>query len=419
MKPNAPTSFDLNASVDMADIVAVRHAIHAHPELSYTEFRTADLIADRLIHWGIPIVRGLGKTGVVGTIVGSRPLMLTASEAAAGKHGAIGLRADMDALPLQEANQFAHASQVAGVMHACGHDGHTAMLLGAAQALVNNPDFSGTVYVIFQPAEEGGAGAQAMIDDGLFSQFPMDAIFGLHNWPGLPTGHIAVTPGAMMASSNEFSITVVGKGGHAAMPHEGNDPIVAAANLVNALQTVVSRNIRPLDAAVLSITQIHAGDAYNIIPNEAVLRGTVRTFSLDVLDAVESRLREVCKGVAQMFDMSIHVNFQRTYPPLINRHFESEFCRAVAEQVVGKDQVMWNRIQTMGAEDFSFMLLEKSGCYVFMGNGDVGHAAHGEHRSAGHGAGPCVLHNPSYDFNDQLIPIGINYWVHLVRTWLG
>jgi hippurate hydrolase len=380
-------------------------------------------VAKQLSDWGIPVVRGLGKTGVVGTIKGR----LTSK--ALSTYGAIGLRADMDALPLQEANQFAHTSTYAGKMHACGHDGHTAMLLGAAQQLVQNPDFAGTVYVIFQPAEEGGAGAQAMINDGLFTHFPMDAVFGLHNWPGLAAGHIALSSGAMMASSNEFSITLVGKGGHAAMPHESADPIMAAVSLAQALQTIVSRNTRPLDAAVLSITQIHAGDAYNVIPNEAVLRGTVRTFSLPVLDMIESRLREICAGIAQTFDMTVAVQFDRSYPPLINSAPEADLCHAVARQTVGEHQVVWNQTQTMGAEDFAFMLLQKPGCYVFVGNGavktegtDIGvstHTPQGEHRLVGHGAGPCVLHNPSYDFNDKIIPVGIQYWLNVVQACLG
>lgn len=399
---------NLNATVlaNAAQMTLLRRDIHAHPELSYAEYRTANLVADTLSQWGIPVVRGIGKTGVVGTIVGKQICSSNTVQA-------IGLRADMDALPLQEANQFAHASTIPGKMHACGHDGHTAMLLGAAQALIQNPDFSGIVYVIFQPAEEGGAGAQAMIDDGLFTQFPMNAVFGLHNWPGLPLGQIALKPGAMMASSNEFTLTLTGKGAHAAMPNESLDPIMAAVHLAQALQTIVSRNTRPADAAVLSITQIHAGDAYNIIPNEAILRGTVRTFSLEVLDMIETRLREISSGIAQMFSMTLEIQFERNYPPLINSIAEAIFCRQVATAVVGESMVVWDTMQTMGAEDFAFMLLHKPGCYIFMGNGQID----SEHRLKGHGLGPCTLHNPSYDFNDQLIPIGVSYWVQLVQQW--
>lgn len=399
---------NLNATAlaNAAQMTLIRRDIHAHPELSYAEYRTANLVADTLSQWGIPVVRGIGKTGVVGTIIGKRTRSSHTLQA-------IGLRADMDALPLQEANQFAHASTVPGKMHACGHDGHTAMLLGAAQALIQNPDFSGTVYVIFQPAEEGGAGAQAMIDDGLFTQFPMNAVFGMHNWPGLPLGKIALKPGAMMASSNEFTLTLIGKGAHAAMPNESLDPIMAAVHLAQALQTIVSRNTRPIDAAVLSITQIHAGDAYNVIPNEAILRGTVRTFSIEVLDMIETRLREIGSGIAQMFGMTLEIQFERNYPPLINSVTEAVFCRQVATSVVGESMVIWDTMQTMGAEDFAFMLLHTPGCYIFIGNGQV----NSEHRLEGHGLGPCTLHNPSYDFNDQLIPIGVSYWLQLVQQW--
>jgi amidohydrolase len=399
-------NLNATAMANAAQMTLLRRDIHAHPELSYAEYRTANLVADTLSQWGIPVVRGIGKTGVVGTIVGKRIALNHTMRA-------IGLRADMDALPLQEANQFAHVSTVPGKMHACGHDGHTAMLLGAAQALIQNPDFSGTVYVIFQPAEEGGAGAQAMIDDGLFTQFPMDAVFGMHNWPGLPLGQIALKSGAMMVSSNEFTLTLTGKGAHAAIPNESLDPIMAAVHLAQALQTIVSRNTRPIDAAVLSITQIHAGDAYNVIPNEAILRGTVRTFSLEVLDMIETRLREISSGITQMFSMTLDIQFERNYPPLINSVAEAMFCRQVATTVVGESMVIWDTMQTMGAEDFAFMLLHKPGCYIFIGNGQVD----SKHRLEGHGLGPCTLHNPSYDFNDQLIPIGVSYWLQLVQQW--
>ncbi len=399
----------LNDSIvhNAANIATIRRDIHAHPELCYEEHRTADVVATKLAEWGIPVHRGLGKTGLVGTIVGKQ----VAAES--GKFKAIGLRADMDALPIQEANQFEHASTHAGKMHACGHDGHTAMLLGAAQHLALNRDFAGTVYLIFQPAEEGGAGAKAMIDDGLFTLFPMDAVFGLHNWPGAPIGQFAMTAGPMMASSNEFTLTIKGRGAHAALPHEGADPVMAAVHLAQALQTILSRNKRPIDPAVLSITQIHAGDAYNVIPNSATVAGTIRTFTLDVLDMMEKRLREICAGTAATFDVSVDVSFHRNYPPLINSQAEAEFCRDVATKVVGASNVVYGSEGTMGSEDFAFMLLEKPGCYVFAGNGL------GEHRFVGHGAGPCMLHNPSYDFNDQLLPIGASYWSQLVSDWFA
>jgi amidohydrolase len=400
-----------------ADIAAIRRDIHAHPELSYHEDRTSDVVAAKLAQWGIAVHRGLGKTGVVGTIVGSLPIK-TGNVKGKANANAIGLRADMDALPMQEVNQFPHASVHAGKMHACGHDGHTAMLLGAAQHLAKNRDFAGTVHLIFQPAEEGGAGAKAMMDDGLFTLFPMDAVFGLHNWPGAPVGQFGMVAGPMMASSNEFEIVLKGKGAHAALPHEGADPIMAAVNLAQALQTIITRNKKPIDSAVLSITQIHAGDAYNVIPNQSVLRGTIRTFTVPVLDLIEQRLREITAGVAQAFGMTVELSFKRNYPPLINSVPEAEFCRDVASSVVGADNVVWNAEPTMGAEDFAFMLLEKPGCYVFAGNGLGAAGAKGsDHRMMGHGPGPCMLHNPSYDFNDQLIPVGVSYWAALVQQW--
>ena len=387
-------------------IAAIRRDIHAHPELSYQESRTAAIVAAKLREWGIAFETDIGQTGVVGTIVGTR-----AANTNNGKANAIGLRADMDALPIQEANQFEHTSTYAGKMHACGHDGHTAMLLGAAQQLAANRDFAGTVYLIFQPAEEGGAGAKAMIDDGLFTRFPMDAVFGLHNWPGERLGTIGMTPGPMMASSNEFTLTITGRGAHAALPHNGADPVMAAVNLAQALQTILTRNKKPVDAAVLSITQIHAGDAYNVIPDTALVAGTIRTFTLEVLDMMEKRLREICAGIAAAFEVKIDIEFDRNYPPLINDRAAAEFCRDVATRLVGAEHVVWGQEATMGAEDFAFMLLEKPGCYVFAGNGL------GDHRFHGHGAGPCMLHNPSYDFNDQLIPLGVSYWVELTQQW--
>jgi hippurate hydrolase len=386
---------------DAASAAAIRRDIHAHPELAFNEFRTADVVAENLTKWGIPIHRGLGGTGVVGTIKGKR---------GAGAR-AIGLRADMDALPIQERNGFAHASRNPGKMHACGHDGHTAMLLAAAKHLAREPDFDGTVYLIFQPAEEGGGGAKKMIDDGLFTQFPMQAVFGMHNWPGDRVGTFAMTPGPMMASSNEFEITVTGKGAHAALPHNGVDPVMVAVHTAQALQTILTRNKKPIDAAVLSITQIHAGDTTNVIPDTATLGGTVRTFTTEVTDLIETRMREIAQGVAATFGASADVQFVRNYPPTINSTAEALFCAQVAASIVGPENVTANSEPTMGAEDFSFMLLEKPGCYVFIGNGD------GAHRRNGHGLGPCNLHNPSYDFNDDLLPLGATFWVRLAQQW--
>jgi len=383
-----------------SELETIRRDIHAHPELCYEEQRTADVVARRLADWGIPVVRGLGVTGVVGIVKG-------------GTSGrAIGLRADMDALPMQELNTFEHASRHAGKMHACGHDGHTAMLLGAAHYLSQNRNFDGTVYLIFQPAEEGGAGARRMIEDGLFERFPMDAVYGMHNWPGLAAGSFGVVAGPMMASSNEFRAVIKGKGAHAAQPHRGIDPVTTAVQIAQAWQTIISREKNPLDTAVLSITQIHAGSATNVIPDEAVMIGTVRTFSTRVLDLIDSRMREIAQGIAASFNASVDFTFKRNYPPLINHPEQTAFAVEAMRAVVGADMVDTDVEPTMGAEDFAFMLQEKPGCYVFIGNGE------GEHRGHGHGLGPCQLHNGSYDFNDQLLPIGASYWVKLVEMSL-
>lgn len=384
-----------------SNIAQIRRNIHSHPELRFEEKRTAELVAQALSSWGISVYQGLGKTGVVGRLDG---------ELGPGKM--IGLRADMDALPLQEKNTFAHASKNPGKMHACGHDGHTAMLLGAAQYLANHRDFKGTVVFIFQPAEEGGAGAQEMIEDGLFEQFPCDAVFGMHNWPGLEEGHFGVVSGPMMASSNEFVIDIQGKGGHAALPHNSADPIIAGVQIAQALQSIVTRNKRPVDAAVISITQFHAGETSNVIPDTAMLGGTVRTFTLEVLDLIERRMHEIANQVASAFDCKANLEFKRNYPPLINDDVQTAFASEVMKELVGSERVNTRIDPTMGAEDFAFMLLKKPGCYVFLGNGD------GDHRATGHGMGPCHLHNPSYDFNDQIIPVGINYWVRLAQTFL-
>jgi hippurate hydrolase len=384
-----------------ADMAQIRRDIHAHPELCFEERRTADLVAEKLTAWGIPIHRGLGKTGVVATLkVGSGTRT-------------IGLRADMDALPLQEHNAFAHRSVHDGKMHACGHDGHTTMLLAAAKHLADTRHFDGTVHLIFQPAEEGGGGADAMIKDGLFEKFPCDAVYGMHNWPGAKVGTFGVAPGPMMASSNEFEITVTGRGAHAAMPHNGVDPVMVAVAIAQNLQTLITRNKKPIDTAVLSITQIHAGDAYNIIPNEAVLRGTIRTFTNDVLDLLEDGMGRIVVHTAQALGAEAHLRFHRNYPPTINHVKEANFIAEVMREVVGAENVQTDVEPTMGSEDFSYMLLARPGCYFFIGNGE------GSHRMPGHGMGPCMLHNPSYDFNDDLIPIGATLWVRLVEKYLS
>ncbi|MDZ4074967.1 MAG: M20 aminoacylase family protein [Hylemonella sp.] len=381
-------------------LATLRRDIHAHPELGFEEHRTAALVADKLSEWGIPVHRGLGGTGVVGILKSGT------------SQRAIGLRADMDALPLQELNTFSHTSQHVGKMHACGHDGHTAMLLAAAQHLARHRNFDGTAYLIFQPAEESGGGARDMIRDGLFEKFPMEAVFGMHNWPGMPAGAFALSPGPVMASSSEFTITLRGKGGHAAMPHNTVDPVPVACQMVQAFQTVVSRNLKPIDAGVISVTMIHAGHASNVIPDSCELRGTVRTFKMDVLDTIEARMRQVAEHVCLAHGATCEFQFDRKYPATVNSTPEVEFARAVMTTLVGADKVLVQE-PTMGAEDFAYMLQAKPGAYCFIGNGD------GVHREMGHGEGPCTLHNPSYDFNDELIPLGGTYWVRLVEAWLA
>ncbi|MGI4849363.1 MAG: M20 aminoacylase family protein [Janthinobacterium lividum] len=381
----------------------IRRDIHAHPELCYEEQRTSDIVAEKLAQWDIPVIRGLGLTGVVGIVKGR----------AGNSTRGIGFRADMDALPLQEINNFDHASTYQGKMHACGHDGHTAILLGAAYQLSKNRDFDGTVYLIFQPAEEGGGGARRMIDDGLFEQCPMDAIFGLHNWPGMRAGTFGVRPGAMMASSNEFEVTVLGRGSHAAQPHKSIDPVLTAIQVVQGWQTIVSRNANPHDSAVLSVTQINAGSATNIIADFAVLGGTVRTFDLGVLDMMEQRMEEIARHTGAAYGAGVDFKFHRNYPPLINHPRETAFAVKVMQELVGAENVESNTEPSMGAEDFAYFLQHKPGCYIFLGNGD------GDHRSAGHGLGPCNLHNPSYDFNDDLLPVGAALWVAMAFAWLG
>lgn len=383
------------------EIQTLRRTIHAHPELRYEETQTSDLVAKSLTERGIEVHRGLGKTGVVGILKRG------------GSNRSIGLRADMDALPIQEINSFEHRSRHDGKMHACGHDGHTAMLLGAARHLARHGEFDGTIVFIFQPAEEGGAGAQAMIDDGLFTKFPVDAVFGIHNWPGMPAGQFGVTEGPIMASSNEFRIEITGVGSHAAMPHNGRDPVFTAVQIANGLQGIITRNKKPLDTAVLSITQIHAGDAVNVVPDRAWMAGTVRTFTTETLDLVEARMRTIAENIAAAYDCSVNIRFHRNYPPTVNSSEETRFAASVMKEVVGAENVDDAVEPTMGAEDFSFMLLAKPGCYAFLGNGGGGH------RDAGHGAGPCMLHNASYDFNDELLPIGSTYWVRLAQKFLA
>lgn len=384
-----------------SELQQIRREIHAHPELGYEEQLTSELVARKLTEWGIPIVRGLATTGVVGILKNGT------------SQRAIGLRADMDALPMQEFNTFAHASRHAGRMHACGHDGHTAMLLGAARYLSQHRNFDGTVYFIFQPAEEVGAGARRMIEEGLFEQCPMDAVYGMHNWPGRAVGTFGAGVGPMMASGNHFEVIVKGKGSHAAQPHNSTDPVMVAVQIAQAWQTIVSRNLSPIDSGVLSVTQIHAGSATNVIPDDARLLGTVRTFKTDVLDLIQRRMREIAQHTAAAFGAQVEFKFTRNYPALVNHERETALAIEVMRGIVGANNVNAQAEPTMGSEDFAFMLQEKPGCYVFIGNGE------GEHRDVGHGLGPCNLHNPSYDFNDALLPIGATYWVRLVDAALG
>ncbi len=391
-------------------IRAIRRDIHAHPELKFEEHRTAGIVAQELRAYGLDeVITGIGKTGVVGVLHGMR------ERSPQQAHRMIGLRADMDALPITELNTFSHASRHEGCMHACGHDGHTATLLAAAKAIAADRDFAGTVVFIFQPAEEGGGGAKAMIEEGLFERFPCDAVFAIHNWPGLRVGEFGMNPGPMMASSNEFEIVLKGKGAHAAMPHLGVDPVLIASHMIQAFQSLVSRETKPIDATVLSVTQINAGEATNVIPDHCVMKGTVRTFSLGALDTIESGMQRICNQLPPAFNAHAEFAFVRNYPPTINHPTEAMFAADVAAEIVGEDMVQRNVEPTMGAEDFAYMLLEKPGAYIFLGNGD----ASGLHRSQGHGLGPCTLHNPSYDFNDDLIPIGATFWQLLVKRYLS
>jgi amidohydrolase len=372
---------------------AWRRDIHAHPELGFDEHRTSDLVVRELESFGLEVYRNIGKTGVVAALrVGNDTR-------------SVGLRADMDALPILEANTFAHRSVNDGVMHACGHDGHTAMLLGAAKHLAATRNFEGQVFFIFQPAEEGIGGAQAMIDAGLFEQFPCDSIFGMHNRPGLPIGQFAVRAGPMMAGGAFFDIDIEGRGAHGARPEAGIDPIVVASQIVTALQAIVARNVSPHATAVLSVTQIHAGDAYNVIPQTARLSGTVRAFSKDVMKTIEQRIRDIAAGIAASFGAAVSVDYRDIFAPTVNDATEAEFAASVCAEVVGNENVEREPSLIMASEDFSFMLEKVPGCYINVGNG------------AGEGA--CEVHNPSYDFNDEALPYGASFLVRVVERKLA
>ncbi|MCC7280849.1 MAG: amidohydrolase [Acetobacteraceae bacterium] len=371
-----------------------RQDLHAHPELGLEEERTAGIVAAKLAAWGIEVHRGLARTGVVGTLkVGNSPR-------------AIGLRADMDALPMQEENQFPHRSQNPGRMHACGHDGHTTMLLGAAKYLAETRNFEGTVHFIFQPAEEGGGGGRIMVEEGLFEKFPCERVYGAHNDYQLPLGEIAAAEGAVSAASDRFWITIQGKGGHAARPHQTIDPVIVGAHLVLALQTIVSRAVDPADSAVVSITQFHAGSTGNVIAPEAKLNGTVRTRSPAVQDLVERRMGEIATQVAATFGASAKLEYTRGYPPVVNAPAPTDSARRAAVKLVGEDRLHRTLPVRMGGEDFSYMALAVPGCFVRMG------------QLAPDGKGSTPVHNPGYDFNDDLLPIGAAFWATLVEQEL-
>ena len=375
------------------ELIALRRDIHAHPEPAFQENRTADIIARELERFGIAVHRGVGKTGVVG--------VLKAGDGARS----IGLRADMDALSIAEHNDFAHKSIYPDMMHACGHDGNTVMLLGAARYLAEHPDFDGTVVFIFQPAEEGEGGALEMINDGLFQRFPMDSIYGLHNWPGMAAGEIAVFAGPVMAGTDRFEITLRGRGSHAAMPHLANDVIIAASQLVMSLQTVTSRSLHPTEAAVVSVTRFDAGSAWNVLPVEATLRGTIRFFTDETQNAIASAVTRLANGAAAAFGANAEVRFKHVTPATVNTAREAEQCLNVARGIVGKDKVTDKARPSMAAEDFSCLLKHRPGCYAWLGNGPD---------SDGN-----TLHSPRYDFNDETLPIGIAYWIGLAQALLA
>jgi len=375
------------------DMCAWRHAIHQRPELAFSEEHTSQFIAQRLAEFGIETHRGLGGTGLVGVVPGRRP----------GR--TVALRADMDALPIQEQNRFAYRSVHEGCMHACGHDGHTAMLLGAAQRLSRERGHAGTVYLIFQPAEENEGGARVMLEEGLFERFPPDAVYGMHNWPTLEAGTLAVAAGPVMAAVDRFEINLYGSGAHAAMPHTGADPLVAAAGIVGAVQTIVSRRTDPLHSAVVSVTQVHGGDAWNVIPDHAVLRGSIRCFDAAVRERVETSLRRIVEGVCTAHEIRHEIAYRPGYPATVNSEREAEVAQKAAAAVVGADRVRRIGVPTMASEDFSYFLQQRPGCYVFLGAGDP------EHRAG--------LHTPEYDFNDDVLVTGARYWLSVVETELG
>ena len=381
-----------------SEMVAIRRDIHKHPETAFEEVRTSDIVAAKLTEWGIPIHRGLATTGVVGTLKGARPGQKT-----------IGLRADMDALHLQEKNAFDHRSVIDGKMHACGHDGHTAMLLAAAKHLAANPDFAGTIHFIFQPAEEGLGGARVMIEEGLFDLFPCDAVYGMHNMPGVPTGHFAICPGPMLAASDTWMVTFKGTGGHGALPERGTDPSTPAASFILAIQGIIGRNVPSSQTAVLSVGHIAAGTygSPNVIPSDVLVRGTARSYSPAVRDLLERRMGEIATSTAEAWGCTAEYKYLRRYPPLVNAREQTAIAVKAAQATAGIDKVDSKMTPMTGAEDFAFMLEKKPGAYIFIGNG-------------GDAEGGCQhVHTPIYDFNDKILLTGAAYWLNLVKQELG
>ena len=375
-------------------MVTWRHYIHKHPELSFKEEMTSDFIASVLESNNIEMHRGLAVTGIVATVHGTK------------KGKAIGLRADMDALPIQERNEFSHKSIHDGKMHACGHDGHSTMLLGAAVYLKQNNDFSGTVHFIFQPAEEGGGGGRVMVEEGIFEKFPCEAVYGMHNWPGMAEGQFAVHDTAVMAANETLKITIKGKGGHAAMPDQCVDPIVIGAQIITAIQSVVSRNVAPLDSAVVSVTMVDAGFVSNVIPNEMNLTGSLRYFKSEVGDDVKKKIKTIAEGISQSMGATALFSSVPNYPATVNTPKHAKLCASAAEVVVGSTNVLRNEKPSMGSEDFSFLLNASEGAYIWIGNGLVPEDGP---------EGGCMLHNTQYDFNDEILPLGSSYWVELVK----
>ncbi len=377
-----------------AEMAEWRHQIHAHPETAFEEHKTARLVAELLQSFGLSVDRGIARTGVIGTLKGSVP-----------SERAIALRADMDALHIEEQNDFSHASQDRGRMHACGHDGHTAMLLGAAKHLAETRNFAGTIYFIFQPAEENEGGARLMIEEGILDKYPIEAVYGMHNWPELPAGQFAVQSGPMMAAFDIFEIEIKGRGAHAAMPHLAIDPIVAAAQVINGLQTIASRNVHPLEGGVVSVTQIQGGDTWNVIPETVILRGTTRSFKPAVQDQIEPAIRRIAEGACSACGAAMSLRYERRYPPTINSALETEQAATAAASLVGDGNVKRDMLPSMAAEDFAWFLEKRPGAYIWIGNGSA--------------ENPGMLHSPHYDFNDAILPLGASYWVRLAELILS